>query len=99
MVQLTKGAPNFTMTQLAPSPGFGPGDVALVASFKGAMSAATMGDAAAILQAATGISYTGTYTANVPVDEGANGSLNAICVAWDQAGLLYISDIAWAKIA
>lgn len=94
MVEIVKGTPNFTINQLAQSPGTGNLDVSLT-TFKTALSAPTMAEAASAIHPW----YSGAYTATLAVNEAVDGYLNAVCVAWGFVPSIYISDIGWAKIA
>lgn len=53
-------------------------------------------DAANILEGLIGATgYTNAAQSTIPVDEGANGPLNAICVAWDRTTPFEFSDIGY----
>lgn len=100
LVDILKGSPNFTITICMPSGVAITGDVTQSAHLAEAMSKSALTDAATYIASIETGSYVGNATGALAVDEGANGFLNAVCVAWDRSSpSLNISDLMWAKMA
>jgi hypothetical protein len=87
-VDITKGAPDFTLNVFGVNPAFG-SDV----------SKATFMEIAAI-ESATLTDYLWGTARDIAVDEGGDGTLNAVNVAWDRTvQKIEISDIAVVRFA
>lgn len=101
-LDITKGSPNFTVlltywNQTVDNVAVSKTDFARSMEIR---STSTASGLAGYLNALTGVSNYNTSSGSIAVDEGANGSLNAIVVGWDRGYVpIYISDIGWSKLA
>jgi hypothetical protein len=100
IVEITKGSPNFTIKPCYPN-NSATADMSDPNWLIAAMEIGTFSSISTYLNTKTGTgSYSSVLSAAVAVDEGVNGPLNAVCVAWDrQTPAVHISDFYWAKMA
>jgi hypothetical protein len=98
IIEIVKGSPNFTINFCSPIGA--PSDIPNPNAMINAFQLATMANIATYLNGLFSGSYSANPTGTIAVDEGTNGSLNAICVAWDRSvPVMRISEILWAKMA
>lgn len=98
IVEITKGSPNFTVAYLGPD--LNPlGDITAL-ELSQAMSISLLTDARTYLSSLGKGTYLAPVSGTIAVDEGTDGSLNAIDINWNRIdSLLHISDFYWAKMA
>lgn len=100
ILDITKGAPNFTFGAIWP---FGATifDAVSNTHLIDAMNIATFAAMKTYFDGLYAVnSYLASGTPVLAVDEATNGSLNAVCVAWDRATpTTHISDFIWKKMA
>jgi hypothetical protein len=99
LLEITRGSPDFSVGLLRTTSSAA-GDLTLD-EFKLAMQTGRFDSNSGVvlcLAAVTGATHTVLYN-NLAVDEGVNGVLNSVVVAWDKAQTpLYVSDICYARI-
>lgn len=100
VMDILKGSPNFTVACIAANAttNLATGDLPLE-ELKIALVNSLNADVATYLTSVTGVSHA-VQSNSIAVNEGANGSLNAVCVAWNLGlGLPEFSEILFAKMA
>jgi hypothetical protein len=100
ILQIVKGAPNYTLSFCYPN-GAGYGDHS-EATLVNAMDSATLAAATAVFNAAVAGSVGDSSAASISlaVDEGADGDLDSICVAWDRSyPAMHLSELLFYKVA
>lgn len=89
-LEITKGSPNFSIKLFAQNTGAGTGVDQSLASFLSNMELTS--------PSITNYAFSGTQT--MAIDEGTNGSFNAVNVAWDRnSPSIEISDVAVVKFS
>jgi hypothetical protein len=98
VLEIEKGSPNYTLTVLYWSGAVLATDFTEGAT-AGAMEPDTMAQAETYLESIAAASFT-TVSGTIAVDEGVDGSLNALVFGWNQAApLMHFSDIHFKVLA
>lgn len=98
-VELTKTDAVTTNVRIMNPGTSSPLDVSLV-QMRTAIEISLLTGAATYLSGVVGTNYEASANGNVTTNEGVDGVLNAVCVAWDRVNpAIRISDLMWAKMA
>jgi hypothetical protein len=100
MVEIIKGSPNFSLQQLVMGQTNALYADASYTHLLTAMQQGTLTAAATYLNGVQSGVYGASTVGAVAVDEGVNGSLNAVCAAWSFViPACYISEVLFVKLA
>jgi hypothetical protein len=98
-VDIVKGSPNFTIHVCRPTSVVTAGDLSKEVFTRAMSKQAGSSGMAAYLVIATPQAYA-TDSATLAVDEGVNGNLTSLVLAWSHASpTLHVSDIAWTRFS
>jgi len=101
LVQITKGNPNYTIQVSYPNGTVTALDITKI-GFDGYLDGTGTTQMEAYIEGIQGFNANRMITSSavtVAVDEGTNGGLNAICLAWDKTAVMRISDVRFRKRA